>query len=96
MTTEYKMVPMEWGGHVYEIILRKRSYPKINNCDTDYSIMIRRDGKMIPTNQQTLEQNVFAICRYLWNTSQPVQHTWEDEEKDEPEPRWQSILSENN
>jgi len=79
MKIEYKVVPMTWGQSVYEIVIRKHSYPlRDNGTDTDFSVMLRKDKEWIKPNQEDPSQLIFTLLRYIWNTSQPTQAMWEE------------------
>lgn len=95
----YKAMPMAWGEDVWEIVIRKHDYPKneLGN-DVDFSIMLRKNGEWVSPREYGIEKMIFVLCRYLWNTSQPVQNIIEDNrpEEDPPETRWQSIARESN
>lgn len=81
-----KVMPLlkdvEFADHLAII---RTSYEKNDSGnDTDFSIAFIKDGKFVERDHiKDMNHAIFQVCRYLWNTSQPVQYIVEEKEKED-------------
>lgn len=92
-----KSVPMHHNGKVIYLTLIKeeiKGKDKTKEFDTNFHVVPRdENGEILPAPKDQHEKwNMvhFLLCKYLWNTSQPVQ--WVTEVEDETkEDRWEQV-----